>query len=49
MAHSIVHRVLWEYLSNIKDLASEEEQTRLRQEMFDRYTLHFNSGLNYRG
>ncbi|KAG8998549.1 pumilio domain member 6 [Tulasnella sp. JGI-2019a] len=35
VAHSIVHRVLWEYLSNIKDLASEEEQIRLRQEMFD--------------
>ncbi|KAG8855333.1 pumilio domain member 6 [Tulasnella sp. 330] len=35
VAHSIVHRVLWEYLSNIKGLASEDEQARLRQEMFD--------------
>ncbi|OCH89163.1 ARM repeat-containing protein [Obba rivulosa] len=35
VSHAIVHRALWEYLSAVNDLESEEEQERLRREIFE--------------
>ncbi|KAI0916483.1 hypothetical protein AcV5_002965 [Taiwanofungus camphoratus] len=35
VAHAIVHRALWEYLSAVNSLVDEPEQEKLRREMFE--------------
>ena len=35
VSHAIVHRVLWEYLSTIRDLEDGAEAEKLRREMFE--------------
>jgi pumilio family protein 6 len=45
VAHSIVHRALWEYLTVLNDsalsVADEAEQEKMRREIFERFFLSF--------
>ncbi|EMD36246.1 hypothetical protein CERSUDRAFT_115203 [Gelatoporia subvermispora B] len=35
ISHAIVHRALWEYLTAVNDIENEEEQEKLRREIFE--------------
>ena len=40
VAHAVVHRALWEYLSALAELEDAAEQEKFRREMFETYVLH---------
>ena len=42
VTHAVVHRALWEYLSNLLELGNEAEREKLWKEIFEAYALqHF--------
>lgn len=39
VTHAVVHRALWEYLSNLGELENEVEREKLWREIFEAYDL----------